>query len=111
ELQAGHAGRQFRAQISEADVSGVRPRSPTTNKLEMGGMVMARPHQPGESDFRSILPEDIDWKPFPAFPAFGPAGRAGRRSHATGTLCHTSKGAVRGEADAAQAPRRPAFTR
>jgi len=29
---------------------------------------MARSHQPGESTFRSILPEDIDWKPFPAFP-------------------------------------------
>ncbi len=29
---------------------------------------MARPHQPGEADFRSILPEDIEWKPFPAFP-------------------------------------------
>jgi quercetin dioxygenase-like cupin family protein len=29
---------------------------------------MARDHQPGESAFRSILPEDIDWKPFPAFP-------------------------------------------
>jgi quercetin dioxygenase-like cupin family protein len=29
---------------------------------------MARTHQPGESAFRSILPEDIDWKPFPAFP-------------------------------------------
>ena len=29
---------------------------------------MARDHQPGESAFRSILPEDIDWRPFPAFP-------------------------------------------
>ncbi len=29
---------------------------------------MARTHQPGESAFRSILPEDIDWKPFAAFP-------------------------------------------
>jgi quercetin dioxygenase-like cupin family protein len=29
---------------------------------------MARSHQPGESTFRSILPEDIEWKPFPAFP-------------------------------------------
>ncbi len=29
---------------------------------------MTRPHQPGQSLFRSILPEDIDWKPFPAFP-------------------------------------------
>ena len=26
------------------------------------------PHQPGQETFKSILPEDIDWKPFPAFP-------------------------------------------
>src|SRR3954470_14882363 len=25
-------------------------------------------HRPGEADFRSVLPEDVDWKPFPAFP-------------------------------------------
>ena len=29
---------------------------------------MVRDHQPGEAVFRAILPEDIDWKPFPAFP-------------------------------------------
>ena len=29
---------------------------------------MVRDHQPGEATFRSILPEDIDWKPFKAFP-------------------------------------------
>ena len=29
---------------------------------------MARTHQPGQAVFRSVLPEDIDWKPFPAFP-------------------------------------------
>jgi hypothetical protein len=29
---------------------------------------MTRPHPPGEAEFRSILPEDIEWKPFPAFP-------------------------------------------
>ena len=29
---------------------------------------MVRTHQPGQAQFRSILPEDIDWKPFPAFP-------------------------------------------
>ena len=29
---------------------------------------MARQHQPGESQFRAILPEEIAWKPFPAFP-------------------------------------------
>ena len=27
-----------------------------------------RPHQPGQDVFRSVLPEDIDWKPFAAFP-------------------------------------------
>ena len=25
-------------------------------------------HQAGQAVFRSILPEDIDWQPFPAFP-------------------------------------------
>ena len=29
---------------------------------------MTRNHQPDQADFRVILPEDIDWKPFPAFP-------------------------------------------
>ena len=29
---------------------------------------MVQAHQPGEAAFRSILPEEIDWKPFPAFP-------------------------------------------
>ena len=27
-----------------------------------------RTHQPDQAVFRSVLPEDIDWKPFPAFP-------------------------------------------
>ena len=26
------------------------------------------PHQPGEDVFRSVLPEEIDWEPFPSFP-------------------------------------------
>ena len=29
---------------------------------------MVGTHEPGEANFRSILPEDIEWKPFPAFP-------------------------------------------
>jgi len=29
---------------------------------------MTRNHQPDQAEFRAILPEDIDWKPFPAFP-------------------------------------------
>ena len=33
-----------------------------------GMAAAARTHLPGQGDFRSILPEDIDWKPFPAFP-------------------------------------------
>ena len=33
---------------------------------------MTRAHQPGQAAFRSILPEDNDWQPFPAFP---PAAR------------------------------------
>jgi quercetin dioxygenase-like cupin family protein len=36
--------------------------------LQMGRIAMALTHQPGQSVFRSVLPEDIDWKPFPAFP-------------------------------------------
>jgi quercetin dioxygenase-like cupin family protein len=28
----------------------------------------ARPHQPGQAVFKSILSEDIDWKPFASFP-------------------------------------------
>ena len=29
---------------------------------------MTPDHQPGQDVFRSILPDDIDWKPFPSFP-------------------------------------------
>jgi quercetin dioxygenase-like cupin family protein len=29
---------------------------------------MSRAHQPGQAAFKSILPEDIEWRPFPAFP-------------------------------------------
>ncbi len=29
---------------------------------------MARTHEPGEAHFQSILPEAIEWEPFPAFP-------------------------------------------
>ena len=29
---------------------------------------MLQAHQPGQAVFRSVLPEEIDWKPFPAFP-------------------------------------------
>ncbi|MGC2137732.1 MAG: cupin domain-containing protein [Candidatus Sulfotelmatobacter sp.] len=29
---------------------------------------IVRLHQPGQDVFRSVLPEEIDWKPFPSFP-------------------------------------------
>jgi quercetin dioxygenase-like cupin family protein len=29
---------------------------------------MVRTHQPGQAVFKSVLPEEIDWKPFAAFP-------------------------------------------
>lgn len=29
---------------------------------------IASAHQPGQAAFRTVLPEDIDWKPFPAYP-------------------------------------------
>jgi quercetin dioxygenase-like cupin family protein len=29
---------------------------------------LSGPHQTGQETFRSILPEDVDWEPFPAFP-------------------------------------------
>jgi quercetin dioxygenase-like cupin family protein len=34
----------------------------------LGRTVMVGDHQPGQAVFRSILPEEVDWKPFPAFP-------------------------------------------
>ena len=37
----------------------------TGMKAEQG---MVRPHQPGQDVFRSVLSEDLEWKPFPAFP-------------------------------------------
>jgi quercetin dioxygenase-like cupin family protein len=33
------------------------------------GQAKVRPHQPGQAAFRAVLPEEIDWKPFPAFPS------------------------------------------
>src|SRR5580658_3430839 len=39
-----------------------------TAKIAKAPQAAARSHQPGQDVFRSILSEDIDWKPFPAFP-------------------------------------------
>jgi hypothetical protein len=45
---------------------------------------MVQAHQPGEAVFRSILPEEIDWKPFPAFPL---AARLAVRGNSGTYLC------------------------
>ena len=37
-------------------------------ETEMKAQGMVRPHQPGQDVFRSVLSEDLEWKPFPAFP-------------------------------------------
>ena len=40
------------------------------NQCPALGWQWFNPYQPGEAVFRSILlPEDIDWKAFPAFPS------------------------------------------
>jgi hypothetical protein len=37
----------------------------TATELQRG---ILRSHQPGQDVFKSILPDEIDWRPFPAFP-------------------------------------------
>ena len=39
---------------------GQRPKACSTKR--------STPHQPGQEVFKTILSEDVDWKPFPAFP-------------------------------------------
>ena len=40
----------------------------TDNKEAIATQDTIRPHQLGEDVLKSVLSEDIDWKPFPAFP-------------------------------------------
>ena len=56
-------------------------------------------HYPGQSVFRSILPEDIEWKPFAALPpSVGLAPR--RRAVSASSLCDQSQSASGREDDA-----------
>ena len=41
---------------------------PSENGMVATQQSQARDHQPGQDVFRSVLPEDVDWKPFAAFP-------------------------------------------
>jgi quercetin dioxygenase-like cupin family protein len=42
--------------------------TPITTKTEAADQ-RVRQHQPGQTDFQAIVPEEIDWKPFAAFPS------------------------------------------
>ena len=54
------------------DVEETLRRSPlliaSDQQVQTQETAMVRTHQPGQAIFRAVLPEDIDWKPFPAFP-------------------------------------------
>ena len=62
---------------------------------------MVRSHQPDEAVFRSILPEDIDWKPFPAFPPSVRLAVLVGEPSKPGPLRHQGKSAFRRKIDAA----------
>jgi hypothetical protein len=40
----------------------------TENRDAVAAEDAVRPHQLGQDGFRSVLPDDIEWKPFAAFP-------------------------------------------
>ena len=42
--------------------------SQETSGVKRAQQSEGRPHQLGQDVFKTILPEDVDWKPFPAFP-------------------------------------------
>jgi hypothetical protein len=48
--------------------NALRSSSVADQHVQIRRTAMVRTHQPGQAVFRSVLPEDIDWKPFPAFP-------------------------------------------
>jgi hypothetical protein len=56
---------QIAADVGE-EVSMSQDDPATVRETQAG---TTRSHQPGQARFRSILPEDVDWQPFPAFPA------------------------------------------
>jgi quercetin dioxygenase-like cupin family protein len=42
--------------------------SQNTSAVTRAEQTGVQPHQPGQDVFKTILPEDVDWKPFAAFP-------------------------------------------
>jgi quercetin dioxygenase-like cupin family protein len=41
---------------------------PQAGGLKLSQQIQAEPHQLGQEVFKTILPDDIEWEPFPAFP-------------------------------------------
>jgi hypothetical protein len=64
-----------------------------------------QPHQPGQEVFKTILSEDIDWKPFPAFPPSVRLSVVVGQPSGPRPLHNQGQSAPRREADASQAPR------
>jgi hypothetical protein len=62
---------------------------------------MTQVHQPGQSVFRSVLPERYRLEAVPSVPAVSPAGGCRGRAEPAGTLCDQSQNAFGREADAA----------
>jgi hypothetical protein len=58
---------------------------------------MVRTHQTGQAVFRSILPEDIDWK-LPGVPTFGSSRRRCRSTFRAWPLNDQRQSALRREA-------------
>jgi hypothetical protein len=64
-----------------------------------------QPHQLGQEVFKSILPEDVDWKAFPAFPPSVRLAVVVGQPSEPGPIHNQGQNAPRREADASQAPR------
>ena len=67
-------------------------------------------HQPDQAGYRSVLPDEIDWKPFPAFPPSARPGNRRRRSIGTRAIRHPGQAPLERQADAAPAPGGPRDT-
>ena len=65
-LRGVFAARCFWSLSSRKNVS--MSHTPITMNTEAADQ-RVRVHQPGQADFRAIVPEEIDWKPFAAFPS------------------------------------------
>ena len=63
-----------------------------------------RPHQLGQEVFKTILSEDVDWKPFPAFPPSVRLAVVVGQPSEPGPYTIRVKSAPRRKADASQAP-------